>query len=140
MSTPGAGLPPAEPRGPASTSPSGGRSGPGTASAPSSGSHIPTQILSGNWPTQAADAVVKTVDTVRDKTTGPVQTGARGLVYGILASVAGTMVAVLVIIGLVRLLDAVQPFGNIWLPYLELGLVFSVVGYLIFRRRRRIEL
>jgi LPXTG-motif cell wall-anchored protein len=50
------------------------------------------------------------------------------------------MVTVLVIVGLVRFLDAIQPFGNIWLPYLELGVVFSMGGYLVFRRRRRIEL
>ena len=62
------------------------------------------------------------------------------MVYGILATVAATMVTVLVIVGLVRFLDAIQPFGNIWLPYLELGVVFSLGGYLVFRRRRRIEL
>jgi hypothetical protein len=83
--------------------------------------------------------VVGAVDTVRDKTTGPAQTAARGLVYGILVAVLGTMVAILVIIGLVRLLDAVQPWGNIWLPYLELGIVFLAAGFVVFRRRRLIN-
>ena len=102
-------------------------------------SHLPGQILSGNWPAQAADAVIKTVDVVRDKTTGPIQTAARGLVYGIMAVVIGTMVLVLVIVAMIRFLDAIQPFGNIWFPYLELGIAFSVGGYLVFRRRRRVE-
>jgi hypothetical protein len=140
MSIPGTGRPPVDPLGPGAPSPSAGRAPTDSRSAASPGSHLPTQILSGNWPTQAADAVVKGVDTVREKTTGPIQTAARGLVYGIVASVAGTMILILVIIGLVRFLDAIQPFGNIWLPYLELGLTFTLCGYLVFRRRRRVEL
>ena len=100
------------------------------------GHALPTDVLSGNWPGQAADLVVDTVDKVRDKTTGPIQTAARGLVYGIVALVLGTMVAVLLIVGAVRLLDAVQPWGNVWLPYLELGVVFLGVGIFLFRRRR----
>jgi hypothetical protein len=99
-------------------------------------SHSPTETLAGNWPAQAADKIVDVVDRVREKSTGPIQTAARGLVYGIVAGILGTMVAVLVIVGAIRLLDAVQPWGNVWLPYLELGLTFLVAGSLIFRRRR----
>ena len=140
MTTPGPGRPPVDPSAPTTPPPSADRARPETTGATPTGSHLPTQLLSGDWPTQATDAVVRTVDTVRDKTTGPIQTAARGVVYGILATVAATMVTVLVIVGLVRFLDAIQPFGNIWLPYLELGVVFSLGGYLVFRRRRRIEL
>ena len=93
-------------------------------------------MLNGNWPAQAADTIVGAVDRVREKTTGPIQTAARGLVYGIVALVLGTMVAVLLIVGSIRLLDAIQPWGNVWLPYLQLGLIFLVVGSLVFRRRR----
>jgi hypothetical protein len=144
MTTPGSGPPsgdPSEPRpaGPA-TGPDVGPTGEASARAAgrskSTTHDSPTEVLTGNWPAQAADTIVGVVDKVRDKTTGPIQTAARGLVYGIVAAVLGTMVAVLLIIGAIRLLDAVQPWGNVWLPYLELGLIFLVAGSLIFRRRR----
>ncbi len=97
-------------------------------------------MLSGDWPVQAADVIVNGVDTLRDKTTGPVQKAARALVYGLLAAVLGTMVAILLIIGLVRFVDSIvglfmdQP--RIWVTYLIVGILFTIVGALVFRRRR----
>ncbi len=97
-----------------------------------------------NWPAQATDAVVKTVDTVRDKTTGPLQTVARGVVYGVLALVLGAMVAVLVIVTLIRGIDSlvslvVDP-PTIWITYLIIGVIFLVAGWFVFRRRRLAEI
>ncbi|HEY5153801.1 MAG TPA: hypothetical protein VIJ47_03635 [Acidimicrobiales bacterium] len=97
-----------------------------------------------NWPVQATDAVVSAVDTVRDKATGPLQTLARGLVYGVLAVVLGTMVAILLIISLIRGVDSlvslfVDP-PNIWITYLIVGVIFLVGGWFVFRRRRLAEL
>jgi hypothetical protein len=98
------------------------------------------RVLSGDWPVQAADAIVKGVDTVRDKTTGPVQKAARAVVYGLLAVVLGTMVVILVIIGLVRLVDSIVGLfmdpPRIWVTYLIVGVVFTVAGVVVFRRRR----
>ena len=72
---------------------------------------------------------------------GTAQTAARGVVYGLLAVVAGIVVLVLVTIGAIRLLDVLVdhfiPWGHIWLPYLILGCVFLLVGAIVFRRRRR---
>jgi len=97
-------------------------------------------VLSGDWPVQAADTIVKGVDTLRDKTTGPAQKAARAFVYGLLAAVLGTMVAVLLIIGLVRLTDSLVGLfmdpPRIWVTYLIVGILFTVVGYVVFRRRR----
>jgi hypothetical protein len=97
-------------------------------------------VLSGDWPVQAADAIVKGVDTLRDKTTGPVQKAARALVYGLLAAVLGTMVVVLLIIGLVRLIDSIVGVfmdpPRIWVTYLIVGVLFTVAGAVVFRRRR----
>jgi hypothetical protein len=95
------------------------------------------------WPAQATDAVVKAVDTVRDKTTGPLQTASRGVVYGVLALVLGLMVAVLLIVALIRGIDAlvglvVDP-PNIWITYLIVGALFLVAGWIVFRRRRLVE-
>ena len=81
------------------------------------------------------------VDNVRDKTTGPVQTVARGAVYGLVAAILGVVVVVLLIIFFIRLLvvlvDEFIPWGGIWLPYLILGVIFLIAGILLFRRRRQ---
>jgi hypothetical protein len=97
-------------------------------------------IVTGDWPAQAADRIVDVVDTVRDKTTGPVQTAARGAVYGLMAAILAVVVFVLVIIFAIRgldiLVDEFIPWGGIWLPYLILGVVFLLAGTVLFRRRR----
>jgi hypothetical protein len=90
--------------------------------------------LGGDWPAQATDAIVNAVGAVRDRTTGPITTAARGLVFGLFAGVLGLVVAVLGIIAVVRILDVVLPSG-IWLPYLVLGAVFVLAGALVFRKR-----
>ena len=61
--------------------------------------------LGGDWPAQAADKIVQVVGQVRDRTTGPAITVARGAVYGLLAGILGAVCLVLFIICLVRLLD-----------------------------------
>jgi len=130
------------------TSPAGGdplstASGGATSRVPRSGTggNLPTvSPLSPDWPAQAADRIVDAVDAVRDRTTGTAQTAARGVVYGLLAVVAGIVVVVLVTVGAIRLLDVLVdhfiPWGHIWLPYLILGCVFLLVGVIVFRRRR----
>ena len=126
--------PPARPAIPASARPGATTSGPAHTAA-SVGS-----VLSSDWPGQAADVIVKGVDTLRDKTTGPAQKAARALVYGLLAAVLGTMVAILLIIGLVRLVDSIVGLfmdePRIWVTYLIVGVLFSIAGALVFRRRR----
>ena len=99
------------------------------------------QLVAGDWPAQAADRIVDLVDTVRDKTTGPVQTAARGAVYGLVAFILGVVVVVLLIIFAIRgldiLVDEFIPWGGIWLPYLILGVLFIGAGSVMFRRRRQ---
>ncbi|HEY6533157.1 MAG TPA: phage holin family protein [Acidimicrobiales bacterium] len=92
--------------------------------------------LGGDWPKQATDAIVNLVDSVRDRTTGPIGTVARGLVFGVFAGVLGIVVGVMAIIATVRLLDEILPSG-VWLPYLILGLVFVLAGALVFRKRNQ---
>ncbi len=100
-----------------------------------------SQVVAGDWPAQAADRIVDLVDTVRDKTTGPIQTAARAAVYGLVAAILGVVVFVLLIIFAIRVLDIVVdefiPWGGIWLPYLILGVLFIGAGSFFFRRRRR---
>lgn len=93
----------------------------------------PAPPLSGEWPAQAADAVVSLVDTVRDRTIAPIQTVARGIVYGLVIGTLGLLVSVLVVIGLFRLLDNWLPT---WAVYLILGAVFTGLGLLLWSKRK----
>jgi hypothetical protein len=87
-----------------------------------------------DWADQAADTVVRVVDSVRQKTTGPVLTGARAVVYGIIGLFGGLVALILLIIALVRLIDVYLP-GDVWSAYLLLGVLFSVVGLFVWRKR-----
>jgi hypothetical protein len=93
--------------------------------------------IGGDWPAQAADKIVDVVGQVRDRTTGPAITAARGLVYGVLAGILGGICIVLLIIFLVRLLDTyVVGENNTWLAHLIVGLVFTAIGLVAWRQRR----
>lgn len=91
-----------------------------------------------DWPAQATDTIVKVVGQVRDKTTGPIITVARGVVYGTLAAILGTIAAVLGCILLIRalsvLVDEVWEPGNIWVVYLFLGVIFTAAGWLLMKK------
>jgi hypothetical protein len=91
---------------------------------------------SGDWPSQAADTIVTVVETVRDRTTGPLIVAARAVVFGVFIGTIGSVAAVLAIIGVIRLLDRILP-SSVWLPYLILGIVFVAVGAVVFRRRNQ---
>jgi hypothetical protein len=126
--TPGARIPPpgAAPRPP---------TGPTTAGIPVD-PVVPGGLTGGDWPSQATEAIVNVVDSVRDRTTGPITTIARGVVYGVFAGVLAIVVGVMAIIAIIRLLDEALPSG-VWLPYLILGLVFVLAGALVFRKRNQ---
>jgi hypothetical protein len=93
-----------------------------------------SSLIGGDWPAQAADAIVNAVETVRDRTTTPIMKIARGVVFGVFAGTIIIVIIVLAIIGAVRLLDEALPSG-VWLPYLLLGVLFTVLGAVLFRRR-----
>ena len=94
-----------------------------------------------DWPVQATDLIVRVVGQVRDKTTGPALTVARGLVYGLLAALLGSTCAVLFAIAAVRVLDEVvieEIAGSreTWAAHLVVGVVFTLGGWLLWRKRR----
>jgi hypothetical protein len=85
-----------------------------------------TSVRTEDWPAQATDSIVKVVGTVHDKVTGPIQTVARGVVFGMFAVILGGAALVLTIILSVRLLDNYLPdvwFGeeHVWVSYLIVG-------------------
>ena len=101
---------------------------------PTNPSPSPSPTNDGDWADQAADTVVRVVDTVREKTTGQVLTAARAIVYGIIGAFAALVALIVLIIALIRILDVYLP-GEVWSAYLLLGVVFSVFGLLVWRRR-----
>jgi len=91
---------------------------------------------------QAADAIERTVGAVRDRTTGPAITIARGIVYGTFALLVGTAAAVLLAIAAVRLLDVYLPDAVVgedhtWVAHLVVGLAFTLGGLFLWSRRTR---
>jgi hypothetical protein len=91
-----------------------------------------------DWTVQAADRIEGLVTSVRDKTTVPLTTAARGIVYGLLVAFAAAVAMVLFAIAGVRILDIILPSG-IWVAYLVLGMVFVLAGVLAWRKRRPAE-
>ena len=90
--------------------------------------------IDGDWPSQAADTIVRVVGQVRDATTGKVEGAARAIVYGLLAGILGGVIAVLFAIALVRFTDIWVP-GEVWSAHLISGSLFTLGGMLLYRKR-----
>jgi hypothetical protein len=88
----------------------------------------------GDWAAQTADRIEGLVTAVRSKTTGPVETVGKGLVYGLLAAILGLAAAVLLAILVVRVLDIAIP-GEVWSAHLVAGGIFAVAGAFLWRKR-----
>jgi hypothetical protein len=100
----------------------------------SPGTPVPTPSpASPDWTVQVADTIESVVGSIRDKTTVPLETIARALVYGILIAVAGSAALVLTTILLVRLGSYVLP---VWAVDAILGGLFTVAGLFLWRKRR----
>lgn len=111
-----------------------------TATTPGSTGRLPVPPPDTDWPAQAADTIERVVATVRDKTTTPALTIARGVVYGTFAVLVGTACIAVFVIGAIRGLDVALPdsvFGeeHVWAAYLILGSVFVIVGVVLWRKR-----
>src|SRR4051794_10901024 len=105
---------------------------------PATGSAAPAPAsaqgtTSADWTVQVADTIESVVGNVRDKTAVPLETVARGLVYGIVLGTMGITALVLFTILLIRVLDYAMP---IWAAYLLLGAIFTVLGMFLWRKRR----
>src|SRR5688500_15995673 len=84
-----------------------------------------------DWTAQVADTIESVVTSVRDRTTAPLVTVARAIVYGMVAGVFGVAIVILFTIIAVRVLDIVLP---IWLTYLVLGGIFLLVGTVLWMK------
>jgi hypothetical protein len=101
---------------------------PGPSRVPSSSGVIPAE-----WPAQAADLVVDTIDKVKDRTTRPATVAARGLVYGVLAGIVGLVAVILLVIAIIRLWDVYVP-GNVWIIYAMLGIAGTLGGAVLLSK------
>jgi hypothetical protein len=90
---------------------------------------------SGDWSAQAADTIESVVGSIRDKTTVPLTTVARALVYGIVAGVMGGVALLLLAILAVRVADVYIP-GQVWTVYAVIGGLFTVGGLFLWSRRQ----
>jgi histidinol dehydrogenase len=89
----------------------------------------------GDWAAQAADTIEGVVTSIRNKTTVPLTTVVRAVVFGLLAAFAGGTAMVLLAIGMVRGVDVITGSGNVWIAHLAIGMVFVLVGVLLWRKR-----
>lgn len=87
-----------------------------------------------DWAAQTADTVERVVGAVRDKTSVPLTTVARALVYGLVAAIMGMVAAVLVAIALVRAIDVFTGEGNVWIAHFAVGGIFTLAGAFLLRK------
>lgn len=93
-----------------------------------------------DWPTQAADTIVRYVERVRSSTTDKAMALAKGVVYGSFALIVGLLLGILALIGVFRAIDRLRDLivaDSVWLTYVALGVVFVLVGQFLFSRRNK---
>ena len=90
----------------------------------------------GDLASRATDRIVDAVGALRSRTTEPLLTATRTIVFGTFATVVGTAFLVLVGIGLFRLLDTALP-GESWSAFLALGAACIAAGAWLWSRRTR---
>jgi hypothetical protein len=93
-----------------------------------------------NWAAETTDKLVSFIDNVRSQTTQKVVYAARGAVFGVIALMLGTFIAIIAVIGLMRGLQALLELAVGWdravyLSYLIVGGIFSVIGLVLFSKR-----
>jgi hypothetical protein len=94
----------------------------------------PTAASSRDWADQAVDLVEQAVSTVRDKAVEPAERATSAVVFGLLAAFFVLPAAVLLLIGLFRLVDNYLP-GEVWSAWLLFGGIFVIVGGFFWAKR-----
>ena len=120
-----------------STENSGTHSSKSTASDPSAAFTSPADDSANepDWTDQVTDLVVDTVDSIRSKTTGPIQNAVRASVYGLVALIVLIPILIAFFAGLVKFLNWAVP-GDVWISYLIIATVMWLAGWFMWTRRR----
>ena len=79
-----------------------------------------------DWAAQITDQIERVVSTVRDRTTRPVLTIVRGLVFGVIAVTGAVTALVLLSIVLIRVLTELT--GQAWIAFLITAGIFLAIG------------
>ena len=85
---------------------------------------------------EAVAKFTQAVEAVRSRTSGPLVTAVRALVYGVAIATAAAGVVVLIAVAAVRALDIAVP-GNVWVAHLITSAVFGLAGAWAWSKRRR---
>lgn len=80
------------------------------------------------------------LDVVHDRVLRPILLAGRAIAFGFIILLAALVLVCVLIIGLVRFFDIYFFASRQWLTYAVLGLLFVVVGLVIWRRRRPVDL
>ena len=93
-----------------------------------------------NWADETTDTVVRLVGKVRDNSTTKIVYLARGLVYGIIAAFLGLFAVITFMIGLTRAIQAALDWQfdhdrSVYISYLLVGGIITLLGLLLFRKR-----
>ena len=95
----------------------------------------PRPAVGGNdWTVQAADTIERVVVGIREKTSVPLTTVVRVVVFGLLAAVMGLVIGVFGAIVVVRMLTAYAFRGEVWASYLVVGGIFVLPGVFLLRK------
>jgi uncharacterized membrane protein YkgB len=82
-----------------------------------------------NWAADIADTIERVVASIRDRTTKPLVTASRAVVFGLLAAVLGIVALTLLILTATR---ATQALLDIWLRHeVSVYLSYLIVGGII---------
>ena len=85
-----------------------------------------------DWAAQITDQIERVVSTVRDRTTRPVLTIVRGLVFGVIAVTGAVTALVLLSIVLIRVLTEVT--GQAWIAFLITAGIFLALGAFLMHK------
>jgi hypothetical protein len=94
---------------------------------------VPENDITDALSERALDTVDAVVATVNDKAIRPAVVAARGVVFGVVIAVIGITTVVLFCIGFIRVTTIAG--HRIWASYIVLGLLFSIVGAVLYARR-----
>ena len=95
-------------------------------------------------PRKVMDVVDRVAGTVRRRTTLPIITIVRGIVFGTMIAVVALALVVVVLIALARgtheLLDIwLERSTAVWVSYLVIALVLFILGGVLMRKRRSVS-